>query len=249
MKSCVRFYFRPRTPTQFYAEGVRSQATLDDSDYPGAHCPVPVFLLFDSSEVLTRADCRFSKGNPRLGGTLYSSAKELKALPWNLVYHNTRHDPRRREIPYHKNAEVLIPDMLALDALKYIICRSRAEKDTLLHLLPVAAWEEYHSRTSSTQRISLYFRKHTFVKTVRLSGERCSFEFSSETASPGPFCLHVELLSQAGQLVYHKDEYWTDSRDHQLALKMVRPLGDYDVRLTLDDRLAYAGHYCEEIPF
>lgn len=45
VRSCVRFYFRPQTPTQFHAEGVRSAKSLSKSPYPDAHCPVPVFFL------------------------------------------------------------------------------------------------------------------------------------------------------------------------------------------------------------
>lgn len=34
---CVRFYFRPKTPTQFWAEGVHSQSSLGQSRFPDAH--------------------------------------------------------------------------------------------------------------------------------------------------------------------------------------------------------------------
>ncbi|WP_420629291.1 DarT ssDNA thymidine ADP-ribosyltransferase family protein [Candidatus Leptofilum sp.] len=45
VQSCVRFYFRPQTPTQFHVEGIRSDRVLSKSRYPDAHCPVPVFFL------------------------------------------------------------------------------------------------------------------------------------------------------------------------------------------------------------
>ena len=34
IKDCVRMYFRPKTPTQYYAEGICSQVTLSRSRFP-----------------------------------------------------------------------------------------------------------------------------------------------------------------------------------------------------------------------
>jgi hypothetical protein len=82
IKDCVRLYFRPKTPTQYYAEGICSQDTLSASRFPHAHCPVPIFFLFDSATVLSRADCCFS--DTGLGAHNYqilSTASELCSDP------------------------------------------------------------------------------------------------------------------------------------------------------------------------
>jgi hypothetical protein len=55
-KDFVRFFFRPRTPTQYRNEGIRAQSDIEMN----AHCPVPIFLLFDSVDLLTRANCSFT---------------------------------------------------------------------------------------------------------------------------------------------------------------------------------------------
>ena len=139
IKDCVRLYFRPKTPTQFYAEGIQSKDTLAQSRYPSAHCPVLIFFLFDSAQILTCADCRFSdQGLNNAGAAILSTAEELKNLPWQKIYHNTRFDRSRIEesdIARRRQAEIIVPRDLKLDALKYIYCRSVAEKETLLHLL------------------------------------------------------------------------------------------------------------------
>ena len=86
VKSCVRLYFRPKTPTQYYAEGIYSRASLSRSNYPDAHCPVPVFFLFDSTQILTRQDSRFSDGN--LGASrsrIFSTTNDLESLPWGFL--------------------------------------------------------------------------------------------------------------------------------------------------------------------
>lgn len=55
----VRLYFRPRTPTQYRNEGFRPEGQRE----LGAHCPVPVFFLFDAESVLCRADSLFTPGS------------------------------------------------------------------------------------------------------------------------------------------------------------------------------------------
>ena len=55
----VRFYFRPLTPTAYMNEGFRPQAHL----FQGAHCPVPIYFLFDLCEVIALKDTVFSDGS------------------------------------------------------------------------------------------------------------------------------------------------------------------------------------------
>jgi len=134
-KDCVRLYFRPRTPTQYWAEGIRSRKTLESSKYSDAHCPIPIFLLFDSSEILTRADCWFSDGglNSFTAQRLYT-AEDLENLPWQKIYHNTWYTPHsaaESDIAFRRNAEVIVHKKLDLTALRSIHCRSEAEKEML----------------------------------------------------------------------------------------------------------------------
>jgi hypothetical protein len=49
----VRLYFRPRTPTFWHNEGICPDGRC--TKY-GAHCPMPVALLFDSAAVAGQAD-------------------------------------------------------------------------------------------------------------------------------------------------------------------------------------------------
>lgn len=139
IKNCVRLYFRPQTPTQYYAEGVKSSRTLSISRFPDAHCPVPVFFLFDSAEVLSREDNWFSdRGLASRNYEIMSTAQDLANLDWRKIYHTGPFDPSKFEeadIASRRMAEVIIPDRLDLESLKWIYCRSEAEKDTLLHLL------------------------------------------------------------------------------------------------------------------
>ena len=89
VKDCVRLYFRPKTPTQYWSEGVRSKSVLSNSKFPDAHCPVPVFFLFDLAEVLCLKQSRFSdRGLGSHNYRILSSASELEQLNWQKTYHN-----------------------------------------------------------------------------------------------------------------------------------------------------------------
>jgi len=130
----VRFYFRPRTPTQYRMEGIRPRGHR----WRDAHCPVPIFFVFDIDDILTREATKFSEGglagfDPVFGG----SARELKALPFEDIYHDGYYDtdtfPRRT---YRKNAEVIVPEKVDVEHACGVYCRSDAEKHTLLNSLP-----------------------------------------------------------------------------------------------------------------
>ena len=126
----VRLYFRPKTPTQFSNEGIRPAQSIRY----GAHCPVPVFFLFDSGDLLTRKSTQFSDGslagyNP---GRIGDTGKFFESLPFQQIYHNTWFkEEEKQEIVARRHAEVIVPDELDLDSLRFIWCRSEAEKETL----------------------------------------------------------------------------------------------------------------------
>ena len=251
VKDCARLYFRPRTPTQYHAEGIRSKENLS-SNYPDAHCPVPIFLLFDAPDVLTRSDSRFSSGNLRWLGRsdlqLCSTAAELMDFPWRKIYHNTWFSRHETDIIFHRNAEVVVPQRLPIDALRYVHCRSQAEKDTLRFLLPPKLWEQYRHRVTATSSTDFYFRKHTYIRKADLFADRCLFVFSPETTSPGPFTLTMELDDGDRVQTRVAENYLVSRNNFQLDVPFHSDFYRYIVRLYLDDHLAYAGIY-DGIPF
>jgi hypothetical protein len=81
----ARFYFRPRTPTQFRNEGIRppNRRWQPDPLHPPAHCPVPVFFCFDALSVIGRDDTEFSNGNMGSGGTQHAATLDFfKQIPF-----------------------------------------------------------------------------------------------------------------------------------------------------------------------
>lgn len=244
---CVRLYFRPKTPFQYHVEGIKPRHQVEESKYPGAHCPVPVFLLFDSAKVLTREDCRFCNGSARYVTyeSLSSTSEELGQFPWQNVYHNAPHDPARRDIVAAKMAEILIPKTLSLDSLRYIYCRSIAEKETLLGLLSSDAWETYHKVITASQRYRLFYPDRTYVRSCALSDELASIEFSPDTAYPGPYHLVVTITTRWNVLHYERQDYVANS---SLRLQLPAKYSQYHLRVELDGYLAYDAEYVK-IPF
>lgn len=247
IKACVRLYFRPQTPTQYHAEGIRSSSSLASSRYPDAHCPVPVFLLFDLAALLTRADCRFSDGGLNSAhARRMATSQELRDLPWKKIYHNGPFDPHSAEesdIGFRRNAEVTVPGCLDLTILRYVYCRSVAEKETLLHLLPPELRGKYEPITAATTSSILFFRKHTFIESATLSSTKLLFRFSPDTLSPGPFRARSEIVPPGGQrLRYQEDSF---SAKGTLRLSLRAPVSQYSVSLYLDDNLAYSNSYRE----
>lgn len=227
-----------------------SLEVLEKSNFPDAHCPVPIFFLFSSSEVLSKKHVEFSNGNlGAMGVQRYETGRELMALPWKKIYHHSgSFGVDKSSIIFHRNAEVIVPNKLNLDTLRLIYCRSDAEKETLLHLLDSDLRDKYGSIiTASTRRI-LFNRRHTFIENVRLSTSRASFQFSPDTESPGPFNIRVSILDLDQDEIHRYKS--SERTTGVLNVKIPNLIPNYEVRLFLDDHLVYANIFEEiEIPF
>ncbi len=248
-KDYVRLYFRPRTPTQYHNEGFRpvGQRSLD------SHCPVPVYLVFDALTVFSRADCRFSDGN--LGAaraTVQDDIPFLKQIPFDMVYHDARFDPPERDqIVYHRNAEVLVLERMGLEGLRYIGCRSPAEYETLLYLLPSEMRSRWKEKIGVRPELRLFNRGWTFVEQVEMSAEKLIFRFNRNTKTPGPFDARVALVDTGtGQRFNWRDSEYQAKNTLTLMLHNMGNPRDYTACLSLDGNLAYAARYQgDALPF
>src|ERR1017187_3495148 len=168
-KDSVRLYFRPRTPTQYQVEGFRP---IGQYGSLGKHMPMPVFFLFDAKDILTRMTTRFSDGNLGAAGSVDSDdAGFFEAIPFRKVYHVSSlyglSEAEKRNIIFHRCAEVIVPKELELDALRSIWCRSEAEYQTLRHSLASQILRKYGEKLLG-RRSSLYFSKWSFVESATL---------------------------------------------------------------------------------
>lgn len=245
----VRLYFRPKTPTQYHNEGFRPSAQLS----LGSHCPVPIYLIFDSLPLLSRSDSLFTDGNAGASDAMPSGDVEFfKHIPFELVYHDSRFDPpERSQIIYHRNAEVLIPRRLGLENLIAICCRSPAEYETLLYLLPPNTLSSWANKISVVPDRRLFHREWPFVEQVEMSAETLVFRFNRSNKPVGNFAARSELVeTETGNRYVWSDGEYQIQNVLTLRLNTLKNPDDYTVRLTLDDNLAYANRYqAEDLPF
>ena len=246
----VRLYFRPRTPTQFNNEGFRPKGQWAYN----SHCPIPVYLMFDAIAVLSRADCRFTDGNVAAGVALKSSVAELNRIPFEWVYHDKWFDPPdRSKIIFHRNAEVLVPQRLDLQSLRAICCRSQAEYDTFMYLLPHKIRAQWVNKIVVRPDWRLFHNKWTFVQQVEMTHEQLFFKFNRDSLTPGPFSARIVIIDR--EVKPHRSYEWRKpefeaSEELVLGLASLGNIYDYEVKFFLDDQLAFASRYKDdEVPF
>lgn len=171
IKEYARLYFRPRTPTQYHNEGYKPRHIRDE--LVNANCPVPIFFFFDSESVLKMDGVEFSEvscaGRDDL--MLLSGEDAFSKLPFSKIYHEGKVLPEfRDDIVKHRHAEVVRLGGLPIQGiLKGIVCRSVAEKQTLLYLLKTRyaqLYSDYHNLIYYSPKLDLFFNNGIFVKSV-----------------------------------------------------------------------------------
>lgn len=141
-KDYVRFYFRPLTPTQFHNEGIRAKEEITNLN---AHCPVPIFLLFDTA-MLDDDDFYFSYESlaSHYEISLHQGAEALINAPFHHIYHNeSTFNLDGNTIRKRRHAEIITKKQCDLKYLKKIVCRNSAEAETLKDLLNENALASY----------------------------------------------------------------------------------------------------------
>jgi hypothetical protein len=236
----VRLYFGPRTPTQYRNEGIRPSQELTSE---GAHCPVPVFLLFDSQELLTQKGVFFTNGNFAYHGQdqfeMGDSADFLSGLPFEAIYHRGiihGDQDERSLITFHRHAEVLVQDELGLDSLKWIVCRTGPERDTLLSLLKKDAksWESVIRLEGVSE--NFFERRGTYVEKVVFSQSRLTFTLRPKL---GPFEVALTLRDPRDGSVLRRQKEKADRLGRSKEITVPKGIQKVHVILRIDGHLAY----------
>lgn len=240
IKDYARFYFRPGTPTQYNNEGIRPMGKFGLD----AHCPIPVYLLFDSLEVLSIETTRFSDGNlARFITNLVSSVEEFKGLPFELIYHVGYYSKLEGDkITNCRNAEVVVPDRLSTDFLRSIYCRSEAEKETLLSLMPAEISNIWRDHITVDLLGHLFYKKWTFINNVRSDDSNIILYFSPETETPGPFDVSIKLYDFDDKLIDSLN-YVNIICNEKRKFSFRGSYSEYLIKIFLDDNLCYQGYH------
>jgi hypothetical protein len=177
----VRFYFRPRTPTQYHVEGIKKSGDLLR---PNVHAPVLVIFVFDALSVLSQSGVRVSDGNMQSSFTsVYDTEEGLYELDFDSIYHDGAFDSQSsagRDIVRARCAEVLAPSPFLLSSgLQAVMCRSAAERATLLYLLPAAIRRRWLDKIRVHSEPGLFENRFAFVKSVDATKTRTIFTLSA----------------------------------------------------------------------
>lgn len=177
-KDYARFYFRPKTPTQYINEGILPLAQVQNN----AHCPVPVFLLFDFIKILSLDGILFSNGNiANKGAEIYTNLEDLEKLEFDNIFHSSAlpQETYREHIKYCRHAEVLIKNELDVyNYLKLIVVRSQADKESLLYWLNDEAKRKLHGKIK-VDSLGLFNHRWLSLEKVELQANKIIFHFEN----------------------------------------------------------------------
>lgn len=244
----VRLYFRPRSPTQWRIEGIRKPDEL----YQGRQAAVLVILLFDSTQILTRPEVQFSDGNMQSFATLQASTdNEFELLPFAKIYHEgpfQSGSPEGDEIKRCRCAEVLLSSPMSLvDTLRGVICRSPAERITLIHLLGEDAFI-WRDRIRVFRQPGLFQNKYAYVDSVDADSTGLLVHIHPRFDGR-PVNTQISVSNSAGYLVM-QTRVW--ELDPKTGWRFEHPFdpGRYTARIELEGCFAHEAQFViDDVPF
>ncbi|MGG2064173.1 DarT ssDNA thymidine ADP-ribosyltransferase family protein [Bacillus sp. S14(2024)] len=204
VKDYVRFYFRPKTPTQYRNEGILSEDTINSGLH--AHCPIPVFMVFDINTILNKPNAYFSHESlaSHYNVDIFNTPQDLYNAPFHHIYHfNYINDEEDKQlIIKRRHAEILVKEECNLSGLKHIYCRNQAELSTLKSLLPPQILKLYSKIISIPENPNDFFNnEYLQVKKVYLDNKNDLF---------------IEWINPRSETFKFKNEIYSVTTDHRL---------------------------------
>lgn len=182
-KAFVRFYYRPKTPTQYYNEGYKHPQIRFGED-KNANVPVPVFFAFRLEDVLRTKGIMFSeKTLAGAGSILYTSEDDFDKLAFDRIYSD---GPMQNvEDKMYRQAEIVIRDRFRLEWCRPLIyCRNQVERNTLLMMLKKENRDLYNIYRDKIRVHSqdMYYNNGLYVADVNLDKSTLAIQFSDTVA-------------------------------------------------------------------
>jgi hypothetical protein len=243
----ARLYFRPRSPTQYHIEGIRKKDEYYHND-PDTHAAVLVILIFKSEEILTTPGVCFSDGNMQSPRTKrFATNDEFRRLRFDHIYHVGKTEPGS-DVIRARCAEVLVPTQLPLDdRLQAVLCRSPAERATLLHLLGDAA-----AKWSRIIRVytepGIFENRFAYVDSVAVSEDGVTFRIHPRYDAR-PVRVDIVIAPRDGRRS-HAFFLEAAPTSHAIVCKVKLASGEYLVEIEVESCLAYrALSLVDSLPF
>lgn len=244
----VRLYFRPKSPTQYHIEGIRKQADY----YNGKHAPILVIFVFRAAGLLNNPGVMFSDGNMQSNYTsLGNDDAFFQSINFDNVFHEGSFDstnPANFGLIRERCAEALLPSPLPLNnTLEAILCRSSAERTTLIHMLGQAA-QAWESRIVVQSAPGIFENRHVYLDEVAIASDGISFRFNPTSLYP---TVKTELIVQGVGNAFNQSwgPWQLDPRKRWKRSQAFED-GTYNVKFIVEDCLAYeANLLVDSLPF
>lgn len=204
----ARFYFIPKSPTQFYNECLGKDRN-DGKYYSSAYnlglpkCPMPVFFVIDVEELLAKAadKCYYSNGNMQKRSTkAYKVIEDPHHINADEIYNKFNKDARQQEF--------LVKDEVDLSSLSslHICCYDSYQRDMLKSLVGSSPLKDrIIAKEDLFERINRELHFKDSADTLEITTDYCnSFEFRiSYTDGMAPEILNpASILREKGNSIY-----------------------------------------------
>lgn len=127
VKECVRFYYRPKSPTLYVNEGIKLKEYMDKSP----HLPIPVCLVFDE-ELIYLDTTKFADRNAACSTVIFGYDFEFfYNMDWDKIFSNYYYNDEWKN---KMQAELLSTIPVSLDYLKKIIFRCETDMKRAINL-------------------------------------------------------------------------------------------------------------------
>jgi hypothetical protein len=172
---------------------------------------------------------------------------EFRNLPFGSIYHVGPVD-LESDVIRCRCAEVLVPNRLILArCLETVLCRSPAERATLLHMLGEAA-KKWSQIIGVYTEPGIFENRYAYVDSVAVSGEGVSFKTHARyDAQPMRVDIAISPMNGGWRRTFFLE---AAHASFDIVSKIELEPGSYLVEIEIDRCLAYkAVSLVEDIPF
>ncbi|CAM2067777.1 hypothetical protein SCOR_20515 [Sulfidibacter corallicola] len=207
---------------------------------------MPVFFLFDASGIIGKEGTIMTDGSVARQHKKGYGLTFLKSLDFARIFHDSPLEPEEKsEIVNARHAEVLAEDPLDLSNLKYIVCRSMAERETLNSLLSENVLDRWRPQVVIDRRGDLFFKRHFFIIEVSLSRSLITIRVSPDNT--GPFDLQIVVKDEYGYTqVFERTRFQFEPNPY--SLRISEPRNAYLISIHVNGFLAYRSFF-QESPY
>ena len=253
----VRFYFRPKTPTQYRNEGFLPK---EARRYHDSNVPVPVFLVFEAKDMLALDGAMFSEfGLSGEKKELTNDINRFKNFDFEKIYSDGYYNGENLT-PYRR-AELVVQNECDLRYLKYICCRSNGEYITLCTLLKMQGiYEKYKDIILVKENNDgFFFKKGIYVSNVTLKQDKALITYRN-TYLANEYNINVQYILRTRNQVFksrvvHQLDSVVSLNRSDIQDAVLSNHNKYLFEIYIDDCLVHMSEYSaklseiDELPF